>query len=64
MIALASYQAVAEYIGTLLRGVPMSLDGAFRALTDFVISHPVVTLGSILVLLTLWVVISGSGRRG
>lgn len=61
---LVLYQAAAEYVGTILRGIPASLDAGGRMLTGFVTEHPVAALGSLFGALFLWVLFTGSGRRG
>lgn len=64
MVAFVLHQAAAEYVGVLLRGIPASLDAGGRAISGFVTEHPVVALGSLLGVLVLWVLFTGSGRRG
>jgi hypothetical protein len=63
MVALAPSQAAGEYVGTLLRGIPASLDAGARMVSGFVADHPVLALGSLLAVLMLWALFSGGGRR-
>lgn len=64
MVAFVLFQAAAEYIGTVLRGIPSSLDAGARMVSGFVADHPVFALGSLLAVLVLWVTLAGGGRRG
>ncbi len=63
MVAFVLYQAAAEYVGILLRGLPASLDAGARMVSGFVTDHPVVALGSLLGVLVLWVLLAGGGRH-
>jgi hypothetical protein len=64
MVAFVLYQAAAEYVGTILKSIPTSLDSGARMVSGFVVDHPVFALGSLLGVLVLWVLLSGGGRRG
>lgn len=64
MVALVLYQAAAEYVGTILRSIPMSLGSGVNIVSDFVTDHPVFALASLLGMLMLWVFLAGGGRRG
>lgn len=64
MIAFILAQALAEYVGAVLKGVPESLNAGARIITGFVSDHPVFALGALLVVLVIWAVFTGSGRRG
>jgi hypothetical protein len=64
MVALVLHQAAAEYVGIILKGIPTSLDAGARMVSGFVTDHPVLSLGSLLGMLVLWVLLSGGGRRG
>jgi len=63
MVAFVLYQAAAEYVGVILRGIPASLDAGARMVSGFVTDHPVVALGSLLGVLVLWAVFAGGVRR-
>lgn len=64
MIAFILAQAMAEYVGAVLRGVPASLNSGARLVTGFVSDHPVFALGSLLAVLVIWAVFAGRGRGG
>lgn len=63
MLAFALFQAAAEYVGILLRGIPTSLDAGARMVSRLVTDHPVIALGSLLGVLVLWALFAGGGRR-
>ena len=63
MIAFALFQAAAEYIRALLKGIPTTLDAGARMVTGFVADHPVFALGSLLAVLMVWAMIAGGGRH-
>jgi hypothetical protein len=63
MVAFVLYQAAAEYVGIILRGIPSSLDAGARMVSGFVTDHPVVALGSLLGVLVLWGLFAGGVRR-
>ena len=64
MVAFVLYQAAAEYVGIILRGIPASLDAGARMVSGFVTDHPLIVLGSLLGALVLWALFAGGVRRG
>ena len=63
MIAVLLYQAAAEYVGVLLKGIPAALGGTVNVVADFVGEHVVVVFGGLAVLILLWAFLARGRRR-
>ena len=63
MIAVLLYQAAAEYLGVLLKGIPAALGGTVSAVADFVGEHVVGVFGGLAVLILLWAFLARGRRR-
>ena len=56
------YQAAAEYVGVLLKGIPAVLGRTVNLAADFVGEHAVGVFGGLAVLVVLWTFLA-RGRR-
>ena len=54
MIAVLLYQAAAEYVLVLLKGIPAALRGTANVVVDFVGAHAVGVFGGLALLIVLW----------
>ncbi len=63
MIAVFLYQAAAEYVGVLLKGIPAALGRTANVVADFVGEHAVGVFGGLVVLIVLWAFMARAPRR-
>ena len=62
MIAVLLYQAAAEYVGVLLKGIPAALGRTGSVAADFLGEHAVGVFGGLALLIVLWAFLA-RGRR-